>query len=815
MKKIYTCLSLISVIFLISIIGLFSEYNLASSDIDYTFKNDNLYNVTNPIYVDSFNLRNKTEYLVTDIYNATYSFTQDDTTPTDWVLIENGGTIIVIDTFEGHNKVVQIEDTNGAGYNILEGTMMSETSGTVEFWIYATDSDKTYNVWISDGGGQTNGISLFIDAVKLYYYDGSSHIITDFASNIWYHIRVDFRFSGGVYLGLALDTFRVYLNGIQYGDYNARGTPTTLNSLEFTTGTADSGYLMYLDAIGYSWDDNYNIGDNMIPYYTLNISNVMEVDKWEFSYDDFPTHYAVNSDVFSDWTEDDNGDHINIAMDYNALDGNPSYFPDRQIKIHDHIGSGANIGIERDFDVLDGLVNVTWSYNITTIDPVSVSEITTEIYSSDDTLLFQIYLEMGNIEYKDGGDNVLESGIIQDGEIYDFNFFFKPSGDGGILRFNIDGVFHDRYFIPNLDSSKNGLGKIKFKTYHDPPRELIFYLDNVGVYSNGTSISTEPSFRQISLDDVLFHQNWWFTEYSTISLNLEGLIGLYLTDWYFYIGYGNIEVLLSTREFDGTTKTFNIYDNTHDGNHYIYSPQLWIEFYDEFQVSSIEINGVFMTDGAYNYNLDFSYGNINTSESYFYVNDNNYLSWNLVMNDTNTEFIQANFDLIDSGGLYDDDYSMYLYGYENNNGNGYYGVNYQDSTSTSFMIPIKLSTVNNYLNTQKKVTEIVILITDNDNYNVGVNTGQIREIQFRYVSGADLSLATLSLTKIMLNLVVILVPSLLFWYAFDKKRDVLLISMALMLIVSIASSLIPIWFFFLGLMCIGMFFFIKTDEGSF
>ena len=76
-----------------------------------------------------------------------------------------------------------------------------------------------------------------------------------------YHIRIDFCTSGYRYYDLVNNQFRVIIDGkISYiYDFNNNGDEITHISIgSFRNALGES----YIDSIGLSWDENYDVGDN-------------------------------------------------------------------------------------------------------------------------------------------------------------------------------------------------------------------------------------------------------------------------------------------------------------------------------------------------------------------------------------------------------------------------------------------------------------------------------------------------------------------------------------------------------------------------
>ena len=91
----------------------------------------------------------------------------------------------------------------------------------------------------------------------------------------WYHIRLDFELTTDGYCDLGEDEYRITVykagtyaihDGVEdnIGVYSAEAH---IDKVHFYTSAADSGHLVYIDSIGYSWDEDsegktYTVGDN-------------------------------------------------------------------------------------------------------------------------------------------------------------------------------------------------------------------------------------------------------------------------------------------------------------------------------------------------------------------------------------------------------------------------------------------------------------------------------------------------------------------------------------------------------------------------
>ena len=204
------------------------------------------------------------------LYRGTYNFgdEEDGTSGTDIDFIDQDSSNLsssktIIAESDNHKKVLEFYDDGAGdryvGYHRFTGAV----SGTIEFFLKTSDATKEQNLNFAKQGG-TSGVLIRIDADKFQYEDGAWHDIGLGAlDDTWYHIRIDFECAGGAYLGLAADTFYITIDGSRYGPFNFAAVKDTIDEVRIYSQFGDAGYYFYLDAIGYSWDANYNIGDNL------------------------------------------------------------------------------------------------------------------------------------------------------------------------------------------------------------------------------------------------------------------------------------------------------------------------------------------------------------------------------------------------------------------------------------------------------------------------------------------------------------------------------------------------------------------------
>ncbi|MBD3312563.1 hypothetical protein GF352_03885, partial [archaeon] len=200
-------------------------------------------------------------------YYGTYSFTDDAIgVPGGWTW--DGSYSSVISGQDGHNKVLRF--IVGSSYTTSTNVYTDfeeQTSGTVEFWYqYDSYANNWFRFYLKDEYG-TNAIECarYTDNHLLCRVQDSYTHFTNIGGNNWYHFRIDFECGGGGYQGLSSDSYHFYLNGEKLLDnvkfYNNVGS---IDQLRFRMYNSINNRKSYIDAIGYSWDPYYDVGDNYL-----------------------------------------------------------------------------------------------------------------------------------------------------------------------------------------------------------------------------------------------------------------------------------------------------------------------------------------------------------------------------------------------------------------------------------------------------------------------------------------------------------------------------------------------------------------------
>ncbi|MFX1427571.1 MAG: zinc ribbon domain-containing protein [Promethearchaeota archaeon] len=228
-------------------------------------------------------------------YPATYGFEdeEDGTVPDGWdyrlTIPPADSYIKVISSLDGHNKVLDLNKGNTYGSHLIIGQNFSaQEYGTIEFWLRTTDVSEKTEIILRDENLSYCAISIAQSAASSFtiYASGEWQSLSYSASNNrWYHIKFQFECGTDNHYGLDQYYFRVFIDGVEFGDYNFDGTAIYLDRIAIVQTWDSDNYHSYFDAIGYSWNPNYNIGDNLNEGLLLSYENSTGLDWMGYSLD--------------------------------------------------------------------------------------------------------------------------------------------------------------------------------------------------------------------------------------------------------------------------------------------------------------------------------------------------------------------------------------------------------------------------------------------------------------------------------------------------------------------------------------------------
>ncbi|GAH39221.1 unnamed protein product, partial [marine sediment metagenome] len=205
-------------------------------------------------------------------YEGSYSFVGEvGKNGTDISFLDStnyGDKFVVIDEFNDHKEVLRCESY---GYN-AQHFECGVAEGTIEYWFAGWTEKRTLQYLRTDGGDaiqfRTNDLG---ESDFFQYYNGSDWVSVANASDYdWFHIRFDF--------DCVTDIYHIYVNEeLVASDIDFLNNGTEIDNFyiepdEWTGGT----YYSYFDAFGFSWDPNYNVGDNLYAHESFDAFRVAE-----------------------------------------------------------------------------------------------------------------------------------------------------------------------------------------------------------------------------------------------------------------------------------------------------------------------------------------------------------------------------------------------------------------------------------------------------------------------------------------------------------------------------------------------------------
>ncbi|MFX1391908.1 MAG: PKD domain-containing protein, partial [Promethearchaeota archaeon] len=251
-----------------------------SAEINVTVDED--YGETTTEYIATYNWKNA---IVNSIPNGWNVYNLEDSPPptTSVSIVESG--------VESHDKVLRLKDNSHQKGISIGNSFDDQDFGTVEFWVNTNDtSSKTWAISLWDDSDMA--LQVLINNMEWQYTTNTNYndIFPSLAveEDTWYHVRIDFCIDNpsGIYNSLISQQFKVAVNDFESSIYNIDNTDIKkINTIKLETGLTDIG-ASWINAIGYSWDPYYEIGDNRNPIITysdkvvflLSAQNVTETE---------------------------------------------------------------------------------------------------------------------------------------------------------------------------------------------------------------------------------------------------------------------------------------------------------------------------------------------------------------------------------------------------------------------------------------------------------------------------------------------------------------------------------------------------------
>ncbi|MFX0105216.1 MAG: hypothetical protein ACFE75_06975 [Candidatus Hodarchaeota archaeon] len=202
-------------------------------------------------------------------YLGTYGFENDEdgSNPSGWTCTQTGGWIDVIAEKGGHKKVVQFYKHTYADYCQMKQEIEPRSNGTIEFWWRVSSPNKKTYFIVYEGTKKLVSLNLVYDSEsqpRLQYHDGGWIFGFTYSANTWYRFSVSINMDSDRYGFSVYDDDGNIMQIESDLKFYAQNTGENFNIITFACDKYTTGWYTYVDAIGYSWDSYYTIGENFL-----------------------------------------------------------------------------------------------------------------------------------------------------------------------------------------------------------------------------------------------------------------------------------------------------------------------------------------------------------------------------------------------------------------------------------------------------------------------------------------------------------------------------------------------------------------------
>lgn len=345
---------------------------------------------------------------------------------------------------DGHDNVIELYDNQDDSLAFGEYLIFyipfgsNKEYGTAEFWMRSSDATYLNQMTLFDGA--TSLFTFVIDEDKFKYYNGAwNDVGVGVSDDTWYHIRIAFECTAGSYESLAQYDWKIWINGTEYGDYDMWNNRAHADSIDFRTPKDDNGYTFYIDAVDFSWSDNYVSYRNTNQFYEDLVATNFD--------DDFTLTYAPDCYIMVNGTFDAYKKYLEI------FDGNI-----------------ANPKIVNTFaDQTTGYIEFYWKSNDTSIQSQFF------IWDGSKTPITIVFY-IDKLKYYDSGWNDIQS--VSDNVWYHLTIKFDSTSDKWSLW--VDGVLKLDDIPYRTDYGSIGdIDSIEFSSVSSGSTHYKFFIDSL------------------------------------------------------------------------------------------------------------------------------------------------------------------------------------------------------------------------------------------------------------------------------------------------------------------------------------------------
>ncbi|KKM91317.1 hypothetical protein LCGC14_1229740, partial [marine sediment metagenome] len=432
---------------------------------DNVSTDDNMVSGVNRIFFKCFG--DSTDYLYLDAYGETedttshgglgytvdYNILSQDIEPIleggyEIDNIQIGDTLEVVNVLDGHNNVVNITGSTNFAASFDSRSLsiydtFSQGSGTIEFWGYFYDSPYVNQILFN------NNTQIFHNGSFYWRYDDIDVFMVPGLFGQWVHFEIEWS-------GNDVD---VYVNGTKELDTFWSDSDTTLTRIDFMSFDNVS---FYVDAVGFSWDSDYDVNDN-VNSHGKEVITALENEGWNNILIDPFASIGISGEFnshkkFLNFTDDTTTGWVSMSDSFTAQTIGTIEFwiklAQTNMRFYIDIFDGSSTSIilfqadnDAKFDYFNSIGGIT---TITDYNADQWYHIKIEFDCADDT--FDFYLD--DIQYL---DNIVFRNVDDGSGATDFKFLTRFSGIGIVY---IDALSYSwdeptSYFVGSYNQHSN------------------------------------------------------------------------------------------------------------------------------------------------------------------------------------------------------------------------------------------------------------------------------------------------------------------------------------------------------------------------
>lgn len=266
--------------------------------------------------------------------------------PRGFAITEDSDTNIEIEETVGtHNKVIKFYDNNAAGSCNARRYFGETQEGYAEFYVRTTSATDSFYMDLIGNG--VVAFRLYMDGATstFRYHGGAFNNPLSFLGDTWYKVELYFDCDNDV-ATVRINNDFMKVAGFEIAFDNA---VSNVSRIKFATDNGDSGYTCYVDALNFSWNPKYKMGD-------IDIQERLDLGMTSEGIVEFPLlkprYVRPVYPGSNTWQDEDIGDNpIDVAVGFVAMDlyhGKCVRFDDTNggYVYFDSTSSGTNVTVE-------------------------------------------------------------------------------------------------------------------------------------------------------------------------------------------------------------------------------------------------------------------------------------------------------------------------------------------------------------------------------------------------------------------------------------------------------------------------------------